>query len=90
VGAAAQKFQLGTGLAKIRGLIEPHLAANQNLVGADNHSLSSALPNLSSLRLSKKERTFGRIAALCSTGLFEETFVKLSRFDPKFEAGRGE
>jgi hypothetical protein len=71
VSAAAQSLKLGAGLAKIRGLVEPSLAADQKLVGADDNSLTTARCNLARFRLGKSERAFGRIAPLCPAGPFE-------------------
>jgi hypothetical protein len=83
VGPAAQSLKLGAGLFEIRGLVEPHLAAHQKLVGADDDSSTTARCNLARFRLGKNERALGRIAPLCPAGPFEEAFVELRRFDPK-------
>jgi len=53
---------LGAGLFEIRALVEPHLAAHQKLVGADDDSSTTARCNLARLRLGKSERAVGRIA----------------------------
>ncbi len=90
MSAAAQSLKLGTGLREICGLVEPYLAADQELVGADDNSSTTATRNLACFRLGKSERAVGCIAPLCPAGLFEKTFVKLSRLDPEIDAGGGE
>ncbi len=90
MSAAAQSLKLGTDLPEIRGLIEPYLAANQKLVCTDDNSSTTAPCNLARFRLGKSERAVGRSAPLCPAGPFEETFVKLSRFDPETQASGGE
>jgi hypothetical protein len=62
VGPATQSLKLGAGLFEIRGLVEPHLATHQKLVGADDDSSTTARCNVARLRLGKNERALGRIA----------------------------
>ena len=71
VSAAAQSLKLGAGLPQIRGLVEPYLAADQNLVGADDNGSVATRGNLARFRFGKSERAVGRIAPLCPVGLFE-------------------
>src|SRR5271156_5236804 len=86
----AQDLKLSAGLAEIRGLVKPHLAADEKLVGADDDSSIAAHRNLTRFRLGKSERAFRRIAPLYAAGFFEDSFVEPSRFDPEIDAGGGE
>jgi hypothetical protein len=90
VGSPAQGPKLGAGLSEIRGLVEPNLAADQKLIGANDEGSTKARRNLARLDLGKSKRAIGRIPSLCPAGLFKEAFVKLGRFDPKIDAGSGE
>ena len=71
VSAAAQSLKLTAGLPQIRGLVEPYLAADQKLVGADDNSSTTARCNLARFRLGESKRAFGRIGPLCPAGPFE-------------------
>src|SRR5215813_3833845 len=57
VPTTPQCLQLDASLPDVSGLVEPHLAAEENLVGADDKGSIGARGNMARFRLDKSKRT---------------------------------
>ena len=90
MGPAAQRLKLSTGIDEIRRLIQPNLAAHQNLVGTDNELMWTVLRYLPCLGLCKGKRTVGSSPAIDLEDPLDRLFVDQRRFDANLEAGGSE
>ena len=87
MAATSQSLKLGASFVGIRRLVEPTVAADQDLICADYEKPTVALRDAPCLGLGESERTAGRRAAFRPESLLDLPFIHSGRLDPNVEPG---
>src|SRR6516164_6716106 len=85
VSATAQSLKLDASFLEIRRLIEPKVAAGQDLISADHEEPTVALGHASCLDLGKTQRTAERVTPFLAASSLHRTLIDPSRLDPNLE-----
>jgi hypothetical protein len=85
--ATAQSLELDASFVEIRRLIEPKVAADQDLIGTDHERAIVTRSHASCLGLGKTQRTAGRVTAFFAESSLQRALINPSRLDPNLKTG---